>query len=697
MSTTGQINNGPNQILEASDFTSISRETPVKLRIGEKSPESLEPISIPALLKSAATKAPNGPALAVKNEDSGAWRKITYGEYLDSVRTTAKAFIKLGLEQRKSVAIIGKRTHANGIFEFCLFKCYLLGFNSIEWCVSDIAAVFADGIATGIYATNSPQACKYIAKDCKANIIVVEDDKQLQKFLPMVSELPDLKAIIQYDGSKPKADDSVSIPILSWEEMTEIGAKETDDELERRLKAIAINQCCHLCYTSGTTGSPKGVMLSHDNLTFTARILSDTFKMKEKEERIVSYLPLSHVAANTTDIFVMMTAVGTVYFADKNALKGTLTATLKEALPTLFLGVPRVWEKIYEKMVAVGKANKGLKKQIGTWAKKTGKDFSQKQTYRASQQPHHQRGHSGNLAYKVAEKVVFSKIKTALGLNKCKRFYSAAAPLSKEVLEYFMSLDIRIWEIYGMSECTGPQLSNTPSLYNPGSLGRTLDGFNTRMKNVEEGSTEIQMKGRNVMMGYLGDADKTRDTFDEDGGGGWLRSGDIGVEDADGFVTITGRRKEILITAGGENVAPVPIEDAIKKHMPFVSNAMVIGDKRKFLSVLLTFKVDANPETLEPLQTLSKAFLEHFAAVGDKKEPWTTVFEAMEAEPVLKAVQEGLDKANEEAISRAAKVQKYFILPLDFSVYGGELGPTLKLKRHVVAELYAKQIDNLYK
>jgi long-chain-fatty-acid--CoA ligase ACSBG len=242
----------------------------------------------------------------------------------------------------------------------------IIGFNSPEWFISDVASIFAGGMAAGIYPTNSPDACKHIMLNCRANILVVEDAKQLEKFLPYRDELVHLKAIVQYTGTP------TTEGVISWSNLLEMGAKEAENDLEARLDAIAINQCCHLVYTSGTTGLPKGVMLSHDNLTYTAKRLCSTFDLRVKEERLVSYLPLSHVAANIADIYAMISIVGTVYFADKNALKGTLTQSLKEALPTIFFGVPRVWEKIYEKMQEVGRRNKGLKEQIGTWAKKTG-------------------------------------------------------------------------------------------------------------------------------------------------------------------------------------------------------------------------------------------------------------------------------------------------------------------------------------
>ncbi len=392
-----------------------------------------------------------------------------------------------------------------------------------------------------------------------------------------------------------------------------LGNEQTDQELDQRLKQIAINQCCHLVFTSGTTGPPKAAMLSHDNLTFTAKVMNKVYQLKEKgHERNVSYLPLSHIAASMMDMYVMMTCQGTTYFADKGALKGTLTSTLQEATPTLFFGVPRVWEKIQEKMLEVGRANKGLKRQIGQWAKQTGLEHNKNVLNGMGLSM------TSELKYKIADKVVFQKVKTVLGLQKCKSFFVAAAPISMDTLEYFMSLDIIIYEIYGMSECTGPQTFNCKEHQKIGSIGKTLPGCETKVAGKEDSNCtigEILMKGRNVMMGYLDQPDKTKEAFSDSG---YLRSGDLGIKDDLDFFKITGRAKEILITAGGENIAPIPIEDMIKKHLPCVANAMLIGDKKKFLSVLLTLKTEVDQTTLEPMPDLAPVTIEWCENNGSK-------------------------------------------------------------------------------
>ena len=488
-----EMTEGPDVVADAQDFITTDIHQAVKLRIEEDSPANYEPISVLSLLERQAREFPDVPALAVKRSGDDDWSKWTYSQYLSEVRLVAKAFIKLGLEPRGGVAI--------------------LGFNSPEWFIADLAAVFANGVAAGIYQTNNAEACRYIAADCKANIAVVEDEKQLEKFLQVRSQLPDLKAIVLYRGTA-KAEG-----VLSWSDLLDIGRKDTSDaELDARRSSTAVNRCCHLVYTSGTTGVPKGVMLSHDNLTYTARVLAELYELDG--ERYLSYLPLSHVAANITDIFLMITSASTVYFADRNALKGTLVDSIKACRPTLFVGVPRVWEKIYDKMQEVGRQTKGLKAQIGAWAKRLA---FQRNLGIMSGSGEEER--QAGLDYWLADKLVFSKVKDALGLDGCRIFFSAAAPLSGQVMEYFMSLDMRVWEIYGMSETSGPQISNSSRGQKIGKIGLTLPGFHSRLDATRDG--EICMRGRNVMMGYLNSPEKTDEVFD---GEGWLHSGDHGQD-----------------------------------------------------------------------------------------------------------------------------------------------------------------------
>ncbi|XP_023331008.1 long-chain-fatty-acid--CoA ligase ACSBG2 [Eurytemora carolleeae] len=656
---------GPDRILPATEYTSSDPMEPVKLWMPDKDccPEDIrKPVSVPTLLTQTASKAGDQPALCVKR--GGVWISWTYKEYLAEVRTVAKAFIKLGLTPGHGVGIIG--------------------FNSPEWFFSDLGCVFAGGLAAGIYPTNSAEACQYTLAHCRANIVIVEDHTQLSKILAIRDKLPNLLHIVQYSGEPTEAG------VLSWSQLMEVGKKEKDTELEARLKNLAPNLCCHLVYTSGTTGPPKGVMLSHDNLTFTARTLVEHYGLTWGEERLVSYLPLSHVAANIMDLFMFTSCAGTIYFANRDALKGTLISTLKEAKPTIFFGVPRVWEKVREKMLLVGKANTGIKKAVGIWAKKTGLEHNKARLSGRK---------SAKLSYKLADKIVFSKIKDELGFSQTHSFFSAAAPLAQEVIDYFLSLNIRIWEIYGMSEISGPQTGNDNTNYRPGTIGKDLAGFHTKLDRNSAGVSEICpeggelcMRGRNVFMGYLGNQEKTLEVFDGDG---WHHSGDVGKQDQDGFFIITGRIKEILITAGGENVPPFIIENMVKNELPCLSHVMLIGDRKKFLSCLVTLKVEVDQETLEPRSKMTDDTIEWCKSVGSKAETVEDVLTGPDV-AVMDAIQKGMDRYNKRATSNAQRIQKWMILPADFSIPGGEIGPTMKVKRHAVLKKYQEKVEKLY-
>ncbi|KAK9519559.1 hypothetical protein VZT92_022282 [Zoarces viviparus] len=635
----------------------------VILRMGDSGLAAETPLTINQMFTSAVEHFADYTALSWKEGEQQ--KSLNYREYYQTCRTAAKSFLKLGLQ----------RYHGVGI----------LGFNSAEWFISDIAAIFAGGFAVGIYTTNSPEACQYVANNSKANIIVVENHKQLQKILQVEDKLPHLKAIIQYkDALKEKRPN-----LYTWAEFMELGRDEPDAPLDAIVSSQKPNQCCTLIYTSGTTGQPKGVMLSHDNITWTALStcrhvgLTDATR---SQELVVSYLPLSHVAAQMVDIWVSMRVGGTTHFAQPDALKGSLVDTLKEVRPTAFMGVPRVWEKMQEKMKSVGAKSSTMRKKLAAWAKDVGLQTNLTRM--------NQSGAAGRtpLSYQVAKKLVFKKVRKALGLDRCSKCYTGAAPITKDTLEFFLSLDIPLYELYGMSESTGPHTISIPEAFKLTSCGKEIPGCRTKLHNPdEEGNGEICFWGRHVFMGYLNMPDKTDEALDAEG---WLHSGDLGKHDQNGFLFITGRIKELIITAGGENIPPVPIEDAVKEAVPLISNAMLIGDKRKFLSMLLTIKCQLNAESGEPEDELTPEAIELCRKLGSNA---TRVSEIGHDRLIHAAIQEGINRVNKEATSNAQRIQKWIVLDRDFSLPGGELGPTMKLKRPVVAKMYKEQIENFYK
>uniref|UniRef100_A0A8D2MMQ3 long-chain-fatty-acid--CoA ligase n=1 Tax=Zonotrichia albicollis TaxID=44394 RepID=A0A8D2MMQ3_ZONAL len=594
-----------------SSMWTTRRDGEVKLRMEEQGPGSEAPKTVHQLFQESVSKYSNFYALASKK--NGKWAKLTYKMYYDECWKAAKSFLKLGLE----------RFHGVGI----------LGFNSAEWFIADIGAILAGGFAVGIYTTNSPEACHYVAENCSANVIVVENHKQLQKILEIEHRLPHLKAIVQY-GEEIK---------------------------EQRPKLYSL--------TWTAAAAARFIMLRD---------------AREKQEEVVSYLPLSHIAAQMCDIWAAMALGVQVYFAQPDALKGSLVETLREVRPTAFLGVPRVWEKMEEKMKSVGMKASAIRRKVAAWAKGVGLQTNLKKMDGRLDEP---------VNFRLARQLVYRKVRKAIGLERCTKCYTGAAPITRETLEFFLSLNIPVMELYGMSESSGPHTISLPHAFKLGSCGKVLSGCHTLIHKPDmDGIGEICFSGRHVFMGYLNMEDKTREAIDEDG---WLHSGDLGKHDKDGFLFITGRIKELIITAGGENIPPVPIEDAVKNAVPIISNAMLVGDKAKFLSMLLTLKCVVDADTGEPGDELSPEALAFCQRLGSKATKVSEIISSKD-KAIYTAIQKGISAVNEKAVSNAQKVQKWVLLEKDFSLFGGELGPTMKLKRPVVAQKYRDRIAQFY-
>nr|XP_015198936.1 PREDICTED: long-chain-fatty-acid--CoA ligase ACSBG1 [Lepisosteus oculatus] len=598
----------------------------VKLRIDDSCPQ--RPITVHQMFMSSVQKYGSLYALATKTKDK--WEKITFSEYYKLCRAAARSFLK-------DTSVLD---------------------------VDDVAIPF-----------KCPQlSVVYTALQCW----VVSLSFQIW------GRLPHLKAVVQYVGPLQR-----KLPNLYlWDEFMELGSEISEEHLDDIISNQRPNQCCVLIYTSGTTGKPKGVMLSHDNITWTAQHASrvgDMQPAEKKQEILVSYLPLSHIAAQIYDLWTGIQAGELVYFAQPDALKGSLISTLKEACPTSHMGVPRVWEKLMEK-IKEGVAQSGfLKKKMLTWAMSVTLEANLNWANKNEAKP---------FLFTLADSLILEKVRAELGFSHCLKFFSGAAPITGETLEFFLGLNIFLYEAYGMSETTGPHFMSGPRVYRLQSCGKVVPGCKFKLRNKEEeGNGEVCFWGRNVFMGYLHMEDKTKEALDEDG---WLCSGDIGKVDKDGFLYITGRIKELLITAGGENIPPVPIEDAVKKELPIISNAMLIGDKRKFLSMLLTLKCVCNPETTEPTDELSLEAVEFCQQVGSQATKVSDIIGGRD-KAVYQAIQEGIERVNKRATSNAQRIQKWTILEKDFSIPGGELGPTMKLRRPCVLEMYRNEIGILYK
>jgi len=573
--------------------------------------------------------AKHGDAVALVSKRDGRRQEATWKEYAASARAVAKALIAAGVQPREGVAIVG--------------------FNSPEWVYADIGSILAGAIPAGIYTTSSGEQAAYIIAHCDARVAFVDSKEQADKLVASKSLMPKLEKIVQWAG--PKCDDAM---VVNYKDFVASGKDVDERALEARMSAQKPDDPCTLIYTSGTTGTPKGVLLSHHNVVWTAKA-SEVLGFKHGDCG-VSYLPLSHIAEQMLTIHVPLRLGITIHFAESLE---KMPEALQEARPSYFLGVPRVWEKMQAKMMAAGENAPPMRKRIAKWARKVGLEGGYAEQH-AQPKP---------LMYGLANALVFSKVRARLGLDRCRVAITGAAPISKDTLEFFLSLGLPLYEVYGMSECTGPATQSLPNSYRTGWVGKPLDGTEVRI--AEDG--EVLVRGDHVFLGYLKDDAATRETIDEEG---WLHTGDVG-EIEDGFVRITDRKKELLITAGGENVAPQLVEGLLKS-IPVVAQAVVVGDRQKYLAALVT---------LDPERLLAEA-----RAAGSAAHDAAT---AAECATFRAHLERQIEKINER-LARVQTVKRFTILPSELTVDGGELTPTLKLRRKVIAQKYAQQIESMY-
>ncbi len=586
--------------------------------------------TIPARLVRNAEQTPATAAYYEKVD--GEYIPTSWGEYADQVRLAAKSLVAMGCEPGHHITI--------------------LGFNRPEWVIADHACMAAGGAPAGIYTTNSPEEVQYITGHAAAPVILVENEEQLAKVTAVRDQLPDLRWIVTMRGVEAKDDDT----ILTWDEFLAKGEDLDDSVYYRRVDGLQPDDLATLIYTSGTTGPPKGVMLTHSNLSWTTD-QADGVVSVDSRDRLVSYLPLSHIAEQMFTIHIAASKRYPVYFAESI---DALADNIKEVRPTVFFAVPRVWEKFHAGVSAkLGEAT-GIKARLAAWAQDVG---------RRVVGIRNEGGEPGGLLaaqYRIASKLVHHKVKEALGMDACRFAVSGAAPVDASVLEFFAGFDLTIYEVYGQSEGSGPTTFARPGRNRFGTVGPAYPG--TEVKIADDG--EIVLKGGNVFAGYYENPEATAETLVD----GWLQSGDLGEFDADGFLTITGRKKDIIITAGGKNVAPKNLEGGLKQN-PLVSEAVVIGDRRKYLTALVTLDPEA-----------AAAFLVEKGESGL----------AHEAKVVEESITETVDAVN-KLYARVEQIKRFKILPRELSIEEGELTGTLKVRRAVVAEHFSEEIDAMYR
>ncbi len=575
---------------------------------------------------------PNAPAYYEKRNN--VWVPTTWQEYLQQVRQATKALIALGFEPGNNSTI--------------------LGFNRPEWIIFDLATMLAGGAPAGIYTTNSPEECKYIIENAETPIILVEHEEQWKKIEKVRDDIACLKHIVTMKGTK--IDDPMT---LDWDSFMAKGNDVPDAEVDKRLESLREDQLATLIYTSGTTGPPKGVMLSHKNLARTANNAVKLLNLGPSDSA-VSYLPFSHIAEQMVSIHAAVSAGYQIYFAQYPP-QDFLNENFKEVHPSLVFGVPRIWERFQAGVAANLSHATGIRAKIAHWAMGVGNKSSALKNQ--GKEPSGMLG----LQYNIANKLVFSKVKTALGFTNMRVGVSAAAPIAPEILQFFANLDIFIYELYGQSEGSGPTSTNRPGANKIGTVGQFWP--ETEIKLGEDG--EIILRGPNVFLGYYKDEKATNaDLID-----GWLHSGDLGQFDEDGYLSIVGRKKEIIITSGGKNIAPKNIEAALKQ-CDLVSQAVVIGEQRRYITALLTLDPEA-----------ATAFAQANGIEG----------QTLHDNPkVLEHLQKEIDTKVNPLFARVEQVRQFRVLPRDFSIEDGELTPTLKIKRRIINQNFAEEIESMY-
>lgn len=558
------------------------------------------------------------------------WESVTFDDVLARVSELALGLVDLGVRSGDRVAILGNTRP--------------------EWTLFDFAAMCAGATVVPIYQTNSPTECRYVLEHSESRFLIVEDEAQLAKIREIRDDLPELRQIILMLG---EANDATSMASIA-----ERGrARGGDDEFRELYSAVGPDDICKIVYTSGTTGPPKGCVLSHGNYRAMLDMVYQVNVLRPGETTFL-FLPLAHVFALLVQYGTLDRGSRLAYWQRDQLL---IVPDLAEVKPEFFPSVPRIFEKVHDTAVASANASGGLKSSIFKWAIRTGRKMREAEA---------DGGRPGPLLtrkYRLADRLVLSKLREVFG-GRMRMALTGAAPIDPEILRFFHAAGVPIYEAWGMTETSTGGTANLPGASKVGTVGRALPGV--ELKLTDDG--ELLMKGPNVFQGYFKNEEATRETLVD----GWLYTGDIATIDDDGFVTITGRKKEIIITAGGKNITPVNIEAAIRRNR-LVSQCVVIGDRRPYLVALITLDQEELTRFAAEQGTLDEA-------------------EAMVNSPAVREeLEHHIEQVNQD-LARVEQIKKFHILPADLSQEGGELTPTMKIKRPVVVSKYASEIEQLY-
>ena len=581
-----------------------------------------------------------GERVAMREKDLGIWQEISWSHYGEMAKLTGLALHTLGLEKGNVVSIASE--------------------GNPEWLYTDMGTIGAGGISSGVYTTDSAAQVKYLVNDSATKFYFAENEEQLDKILEVRSECPTLKKIIVYDmeGLNDFHDDQV----ISYEEFLKIGEKtdqENPDLWESLVNNVSPDDIAILVYTSGTTGPSKGAMINHTNLLYSINTGYDIFDVMEHEEQL-SFLPLCHILERSVSVMIPLKTGAVVNFAESI---DTVPENIREVSPTVFIAVPRIWEKFYSSITILMKDATFIGKFFYQFSINVGSKY--KEYFIDGKEP----PLSLRLSYWICNQLVLKNIKKLLGLNNCRYALSGAAPISPDLINWYLSLGIDMREGWGMTETAGVGTAFYSREIKLGHVGRAVNESEVRI--AQDG--EILFRGPGVFCGYLNKPEQTKETLID----GWLHTGDVGEIDNYGNLKITDRKKDIIITAGGKNISPSEIENELK-FSPFISDAVVIGDKRKFLSCLIMID--------------EENVMKH---AQDNDIPFSNFESLCKSEEIVSLIDDEVNKVNKKFAS-VEQVKKFSLIDIQLTAEDDELTPTMKLKRKFINQKYGDIIESMY-
>ena len=587
--------------------------------------------------------AQRGPRVWMRQKQLGIWKSWTWNQTADAVREIAGGLMALGFAPGECASILSN--------------------TNIEWVLADLAVLSCGGVSNGIYPTDAASQVHYLSEDSRTSVLFVEDDEQLDKALEVRAQLPLLRKIVVFDmeGLRSLEDPG----IISLQALRALGREWSQGhagELERRVQACRPEDVASLVYTSGTTGKPKGAMHTHGALTYTVRGYNTLISRTEDDEAMC-FLPLCHIAERMGGEYFSLYTGSRLNFVEN---PDTVPENVREIAPTVFTAVPRVWEKFYSGVMIALKESTALQQAAYAWSIGVGTRIADQVL---AGQPV---GAVQKLQFQLARWLALNNVRKLIGIHRARFLVTGAAPISPELVKWYLALGVPMLEVWGMTETCGAATGVPASRIKPGSIGPAASYNEVR---VDPATGEIQVRGPNVFKGYLNQPEKTAETISADG---WLHTGDVGVVDADGYLRITDRMKDIIITAGGKNITPSELENELK-FSPYVTDAVVIGDARPYLTVIIM---------------IDQENVEKYAQ--DHDVPFSNYASLTRAPEVQALIQAEVDRVNTR-FARVEQIKKFFLLDTQLSAEDEELTPTMKLKRKLVQQKYAERIEAMYR